>query len=294
MAMKRRRLLIAGLFVLPQFAAPRVEAQGPMRPVVAIEVLRDRSTFAFLARIVALNASRVPQIPPTARTIVVDVARTFACPPAVGNFTNNQLTVLVADTVGLDLHHAFWFFAEGWVIGQQLAVKELARFRSPEADSAIFALYFGPQGPAAQIRQHIDTSAAVVIGHLRTDSLRVALANKTAGAKATGFLATRLVVTGRVAGLNVPDSIVVAVPAAALLEWTALGLPDEYQQLLFFVHSARDQIDGLVSNAPMKPSFMLFSPEDVRSAGDSASIAQIAQQNEPRRTFLPICAGLPK
>src|SRR6266576_3373941 len=106
--------------------------------------LRRTSTFAFHARIDSLHASTVKGIARSSHTIAVTPSVSLQCPHAVGVYSNEPVTVYVEDTTGLAPQQQWWFFASGWIIGEHLGVRSVARFRASYADSLLQKDFLGP------------------------------------------------------------------------------------------------------------------------------------------------------
>jgi len=265
--------------------------------------LRRTSTFAFQARIDSLHASTVKGIAASSHTIAVTPSASLQCPHAVGVYSNEPVTVYVADTTGLAPQQEWWFFASGWIIGDHLGVRSVARFRASYADSLLKKDFLGPNGPRAQLLHHLEDTVFVVTGRLAIDSVRPNIAaaipriinQRVSGISLPLTIGTVMLTQG---GISLDSTINIAVPAALLLSVPLLQVADAYQHLLFLLHVTLNEPGDLVINGP-KPLFMIRSADDVLPIADSAGVASVIAQlpkgrlGEPPKDFVPQCGVLP-
>lgn len=265
--------------------------------------LRRTSTFAFRARIDSLHASTVRGVPASPHTIAVTPSVSLQCPHAVGSYSNEPVTVYVEDTTGLAPQQQWWFFASGWIIGERLGVRSVARFRASYADSLLQQDFLGPNGPRAQLLHHLEDTVFAVTGRLAIDSVRPNIAAAIPRVSNQRVSAISLPLTiGTVmltqGGVSLGSKVNIAVPVALLISVPQLQVADAYQHLLFLLHVTLNEPGDLVINGP-KPLFMIRSADDVLSIADSAGVASVIAQlpkgrlGEPPKDFVPQCGVLP-
>jgi hypothetical protein len=265
--------------------------------------LRRTSTFAFRARIDSLHASTVKGIAASPHTIAVTPSTSLQCPHAVGIYSNEPVTVYVEDTKGLAPQQQWWFFARGWVIGDRLGVRSVARFPASYADSLVQQDFLGPNGPRAQLLHHLEDTVFVVTGRLSIDSVRWNIAaaipriinERVSGISLPLTIGTVMLTQG---GITLGSKVNIAVPASLLLSASLLQAGDAYQHLLFLLHVTLNEPGDLVINGP-KPLFMIRSTDDVLPIADSAGVASVIAQlpkgvlGAPPTDFVPQCGVLP-
>jgi hypothetical protein len=264
--------------------------------------LRRTSTFAFRARIDSLRASTVPGIPASAHTIAVTPTVSLQCPQAVGVYAGQPLTVFVEDTTQLAPLQEWWFFASGWVIGDHIGVRSVARFHAARADSALERDFLGPNGPRAQLAHHLDDTVFVVTGRISLDSVRPNVGTTiqriiNRGATAISFPFIRGTVMRTPVEAHLDSTFNVAVPFS-LIQTPLLQVPDAYQHLLFLLHVTLNEPGNLVTSGP-KPPYMLRSADDILPIADSAGVAAVIATlpkgtfGAPPTDFVTQCGTLP-
>jgi hypothetical protein len=264
--------------------------------------LRRTSTFAFRARIDSLRASTVPGISASAHTIAVTPTVSLQCPQAVGVYAGQPLTVFVEDTTRLAPLQEWWFFASGWVIGDHIGVRSVARFHAARADSALERDFLGPNGPRAQLAHHLEDTVFVVTGRISLDSVRPNVGTTiqriiNRGATAVSLPFTRGTVMRTPDGSHLDSTFNVAVPFSLVLT-PLLQVPDAYQHLLFLLHVTLNEPGDLVTTGP-KPPFMLRSADDILPIADSAGVSAViatlpkGRLGAPPTDFVAQCGTLP-
>ena len=93
----------------------------------SLEDLAQRSQFVFQGTVTKLNAATLPQIRPTASTIIVKVDDVLHAPPAfLGDYSGKEITVQVSQP-GIRRGEQFVFFTTSWMFGSNIAVREVGR-----------------------------------------------------------------------------------------------------------------------------------------------------------------------
>lgn len=295
------RVASACAIALPPPARAQLIPMGKLAD--SLHKLRTTSTFAFRARIDSLHASTVPGIPASSHTIAVTPTLSLQCPHAVGVYAGEPVTVYVQDTASLAPNQEWWFFAAGWVIGNRLGVRSVARFHAIRADSALKRDFLGSNGPRAQLMHHLQDTVFVVTGRIFLDSLRPNI-GVTIGkilertVSHVSLPLARETVMLAPGGLQLDSTFNVAVPLPLLLSLPLLQVPDAYQHLIFLLHGTLNEPGDLVINAS-KPPFMIRSADDVLPIADSAGVASVIAQlpkgqlGAPPTNFVAECGALP-
>ncbi|MGH2703793.1 MAG: hypothetical protein ACRDJ4_01455 [Actinomycetota bacterium] len=99
-----------------------------------VDELVEQAGFIFSGTVEQLGAAATPDVPVDEATAVVRVERVLQAPEAIGDQTGRQVTVrLSAPSQPGD---RAVFFTTGWIYGQGLAVRELARRTGGELQAA--------------------------------------------------------------------------------------------------------------------------------------------------------------
>lgn len=94
------------------------------------EDLLQQSQFAFQGTVTKVNAATLPQIRPTARTIVVKVDDVLHAPPSIlGDYKGKEITVQLDQPDALRAGEQFVFFTTSWMYGSSIAVREVGRMK---------------------------------------------------------------------------------------------------------------------------------------------------------------------
>ncbi len=102
----------------------------------SVEESVQHSHFDFKGTVTKVNAATLPQIRPTARTIIVKVDEVVHAPPAIlGDYKGKEITVQLNQPGGVRTGQQFVFFTTSWMFGSSIAVREIHR-EQPEPDVA--------------------------------------------------------------------------------------------------------------------------------------------------------------
>ena len=94
----------------------------------------EHSRFDFKGTVTKVNAATLPQIRPTASTIIVKVDEVVHAPPAIlGDFKGKEVTVQLNRPGAVRTGQQFVFFTTSWMFGSSIAVREIHRTQ-PEPD----------------------------------------------------------------------------------------------------------------------------------------------------------------
>jgi hypothetical protein len=92
------------------------------------EELMGQSQFVFKGTVIKVNAATLPQIRPTASTIIVSIDEVLHLPPAnLGDYKGKEVTVLLNRPGTAKTGEQFVFFTTSWMFGASIAVREVGR-----------------------------------------------------------------------------------------------------------------------------------------------------------------------
>lgn len=97
------------------------------RLVSLLEELVSQSTFIFEGTVTRLQAATMPVVPVSDKTIVVKVGEIYQGQEFLGEYSGREITVLVKDPTALGAGTQATFFAQGWLLGDGVAVQEVGR-----------------------------------------------------------------------------------------------------------------------------------------------------------------------
>lgn len=146
-------------------ALVQVGAPHRSRPSTNSESMIRQSTYIFEGQVEKLHASNLKILSATDRTALVRVQRILLAPPSMGNFTGQVITVELTEPDGLKAGERAVFFTNGWLYGENLAVKE-AGHMSTERIESLTKTIDEVQGKISdeKIQERIRLAAAVIVG----------------------------------------------------------------------------------------------------------------------------------
>lgn len=146
------------------------------RPALAQSILEDlvrQSTFIFEGTITKLQAATMPIVSVSDNTIVVKVERIYHAPKLLGDRTSKEVTVLVKDPTGLQVGEQALFFAQGWLLGEGVAVQEMGRLKKGILVNPGEHIAAAGQSIADQnLQRRIASADVVVMGKVSETKLR--------------------------------------------------------------------------------------------------------------------------
>jgi len=96
-------------------------------PQAEIDTLAAQSTQVLEGRVLRLGAANVTGLVPTSHTVVIEVTEVFRGMRSMQAASGTEITMLAKDLSGLQPGTSAVFFANGWVLGERVAVKEVGR-----------------------------------------------------------------------------------------------------------------------------------------------------------------------
>jgi hypothetical protein len=169
MVSRRVRWLLA--VVIPGILST---AEAQIQPSEA--VVRE-SAFIFQGTVTQLRASRLPEVPPSEKTIVVTIGEVVLTPALYGNLSGKEVTVEIQGSAP-QLDTQAIFFGRGWQAGKELAIVELLRLPPGNINEIrVRVNEISQKLMNDRIRERIATSVVVIVGQVtaiapRTDPLK--------------------------------------------------------------------------------------------------------------------------
>ena len=96
--------------------------------------LVQATTFIFAGTVLELGASSVPHVPPDTKLITARLDRSLRVDPLLGDLRGQTITVDVGSSETFEVGQQYVFFADSWVHGRGIAVRETAHVDAAEAE----------------------------------------------------------------------------------------------------------------------------------------------------------------
>lgn len=96
--------------------------------------LVQATTFIFAGTVLELGASSVPAVPPDTKLITARLDRSLRVDPVLGDLQGQTITVDVGSSETFEIGQQYVFFADSWVHGRGIAVRETAHVDAAEAE----------------------------------------------------------------------------------------------------------------------------------------------------------------
>jgi hypothetical protein len=124
-----------------------------------LQELARTSSFVFSGTVEQTGASNVAAVDPTDRMLLVRVDRSLRASQVLGDLTNRLVTVESEVADDLQPGTAAVFFADSWLQGEQIAVRERAHIAADRVDEAAAAV---ASLPDLHLEDRLRDAAAVV------------------------------------------------------------------------------------------------------------------------------------
>lgn len=138
------------------------------RPALADEKIYKSlsgSSFVLEGTVVKLGAVTMAAIPPSDHNVIVNVEKVLKGPPFFRHYVGREITILFKDLSPLKVGKRFVFFANGWLLGESVALTEVDQVEREDAAS------LQEQITAAQkrhdmepLRKRLEEASLVVMG----------------------------------------------------------------------------------------------------------------------------------
>ncbi len=111
----------------------------------SISDLVQSSTFIFSGTVLELGASSVPFVPPNEKLITARLDSSLRTDPILGDLRGKTITVAVGSAETFTAGQQVVFFANSWVHGRGIAVREVAHLNAGQTDRVAAAVAELPQ-----------------------------------------------------------------------------------------------------------------------------------------------------
>jgi hypothetical protein len=106
----------------------------------SISELVQLSTFIFSGTVLELGASSVPFVPPNEKLITARLEKSLRTDPVLGDLSGKTITVAVGSAEKFTPGDQVVFFANSWVHGRGIAVREVAHLDAGQTDRVAAAV----------------------------------------------------------------------------------------------------------------------------------------------------------
>jgi hypothetical protein len=140
------RVVVDGFWTSRPITAAACNAH--LRTAVDMQSISDlvqSSTFIFRGTVLELGASSVPSVPPNEKLITVRINKSLRTDPVVGDLREKTITVAVVSAEKFTAGQQVVFFANSWVHGRGIAVREVAHLDAGQTDRVAAAVAQLPQ-----------------------------------------------------------------------------------------------------------------------------------------------------
>jgi hypothetical protein len=111
----------------------------------SISDLVQSSTFIFSGTVLELGASSVPSVSPNEKLITARLDKSLRTDPVLGDLRGKTITVAVGSSENFSPGQQVVFFANSWVHGRGIAVREVAHLDAGQTDRVAAAVAELPQ-----------------------------------------------------------------------------------------------------------------------------------------------------
>jgi len=129
----------------------------------SIQELARSSGFIFSGTVVERGKSTVPSAVPNEKFVVVRFDRGLRVDPVLGDLRGKLITVVAAAPEGLSPGQKAVFFANSWIHGGGIAVRELGHVDISESDNVAAAI---AQLPQAHLLERLQKAVLVVVAEV--------------------------------------------------------------------------------------------------------------------------------
>lgn len=157
--------LWVSLFVFQPGLFPGLMANPPQAEVTTESVIRQ-ATFIFKGTVVKLSATTMPEVKASDSSAVVRVDEVIDAPGAPADLAGKEITVQLAHAGSLSVGQQATFFTRGWLMGESMAVIEVAPAREGGNVQQIREMVQAARQKNADeaLQTEISSAEAVVVG----------------------------------------------------------------------------------------------------------------------------------
>jgi hypothetical protein len=223
-----------------------------------------------------------PGVPKSERTIVVVVDRVLTKPAAVSLSKGQRVTVEAADAAALPVGSRFKFFAQGWIYGTGVAVRELRHEAVSGESPTAEAPRMTPQLLSdSQLKGRLDAADIVVTG--RVSAVRVLRRPMLAGTTrprisehAPNWQEATVRVETTLKGAAGSREVIVRFPGSWDVAWASHPKLKEGQTGTFILK--KDEVTGAgapITSAPSVAAHTALDPADVLPIAQQARVREL-------------------
>jgi hypothetical protein len=204
-----------------------------------------RASFVFTGTVQALKRATVPNIPLNKRTAVVRVDEVVRGSGALAHLAGRDITVQLGDRETVRPGQAATFYAEGWLFGENVAVRSLGHADVTQGAAAAVARAADPVQAKAErdLREHVADADLIVRGRVASVALP---ARRASGAGATAPISEHaalwreaVIDIDHVAkGKRSSKRVTVRFPSSTDVRWAKAPKLQPGQEALFLLHGA--------------------------------------------------------
>lgn len=121
----RQALLAVALFTLLQTDPGVTRANPPQGMTESVEQQIQKSSYMFVGTVQKTNASAMPMVPATDRTVVVRLEEVLYAPKTLADYTGRDVTVQLREGSNVKAGDRLAFFTNGGMFGTSVAVVEV-------------------------------------------------------------------------------------------------------------------------------------------------------------------------
>jgi len=121
----RQVLLIVALFALLESDPGVARANPPQGMTESVELQIQKSSYIFVGTVQKTNASTMPTVPATDRTVVVRVEDVLYAPKTLADYTGRDVTVQLRESSNVKAGDRLAFFTNGGMFGAGVALVEV-------------------------------------------------------------------------------------------------------------------------------------------------------------------------
>lgn len=133
-----------------------------------IEDMIKGSSFIFIGTVRKLNATTVPTVPVMGNTVIVAVDEVLQAARTLGDYTGKEITVLLEKPRSLGVDQKIVFFANGWLYGKSIAVREVGSLPMEQETTRVREQIIEGVKLVARkdLQRHIATADLVIAGRV--------------------------------------------------------------------------------------------------------------------------------
>jgi hypothetical protein len=235
--------------------------------------MAKRSSVVFVGTISKLNAATFAQVPVSENTAIVKVTQLLQKPALLSMKEGDEITLQLQSSTGFNAGSEHIFYADGWILGSGIALREIGHSSIPRTESASARAvtqknYRDMRKQLTEARVHARMDSAEVVALGKITSIRSARVTEAARPRITehdpNWQEAILKVSNGMKGCRAGDEIVLRFPAS--MDVAYYGVPKFKDGDEKIVMLRKDTRSGLLKASHMgkdADAFIVDSPADV-------------------------------